>query len=178
MKRTSKCLLTTFSWPFWGIFCRTWEDFSSFMFHRIWLWKVTWKFFYLSMDLRTACQNGCPTRPKPKKPQWSWIFFWSTGTPRGQFECDIKIFHRRTYQALFKKTDFGTFSAAAPLYLGIHSLTKFKCRVALIRAYYLIKFQPKQSTGAWDRSRGVSLTEHVFLPFLAHFCLYLPHNLM
>ena len=50
-------------------------------------------------------------------------------------------------------------------------------RVALISGYYLIKFRLKLSTGGWDRSRSVSLTEHVFPGVLAHFRLLLPHAL-
>ena len=53
--------------------------------------------------------------------------------------------------------------------------TKFEHKVALTSGYHLIQFQPKRSTGGWDRSRGMSLTEHVFSGFLAHFWPLLPH---
>ena len=46
------------------------------------------------------------------------------------------------------------------------SPTKFKHRIALISGYYLRKFQPKRSTRDRDRSRGISLTKHIFWPFL------------
>ena len=49
-------------------------------------------------------------------------------------------------------------------------------KVALILAYYLIKFQPKRSTGARDKSCGVSLTKRTFSQFLP--CLYLPCTFM
>ena len=126
-----------------------------------------------AMGLRTACQKHDLTRPKPKKPPRSWIFFWTSGTPRGPFESDIKNFHHGTRKALFQKTDFGAhfrddFGRCSRV--PRHSPTKFEHKIALLSSYYLLQFQPKRSTRGRDRSRGVSPTERVFWPFLARFC--------
>ena len=92
----------------------------------------------------------------------NWPEFQNLGSEKSELAETVK--NERDFWAHFWDV-FGRCSRVPR-----HSPTKFKHRIALLSGYYLLKFQPKRSTGGRDRSRGVSQTERVFLAFFARFC--------